>query len=77
MRGMGRGARRIRRQYIGYWLKRRGIKQRDLADQLGVSEAYVSDLARGKKTPSVAVCLQIAKILSIHVEQLFTAPPKA
>ena len=76
MRGMGRGAKRVRKQYIGYWLKKRGIKQRDLADKLGVSEPYISDVSRGKKTPSVAVCLQIAKILGVHVEQLFTAPPK-
>ena len=76
MRGMGRGAKRIKKHYIGHWLKKRGIKQRALADQLGVSEPYISDVARGKKTPSVAVCLQIAKILGVHVEQLFAAPPR-
>lgn len=76
MRVMGRGARKIHRQYIGAWLKRRGISQRELADQLGVRESFISDVVRGKKTPSLASAVKIAQILNTTVEALLRPPPK-
>ena len=71
---MGKGARKIHRHYIGAWMAKRGITQSVMADKLGVSSASMSNLARGKKTPSIRLCLEISRILKIHMEELFTKP---
>ena len=35
---------------VRYQLYKRGIKQKWLAEQLGISEAYLSDILKGKRS---------------------------
>jgi len=43
-------------------------RQRDIAKQIGVSEAFLSLMASGKRLPSMAVAARIQKELGIPVE---------
>ena len=60
---------------LGEYLKeqRLGAKLslRQLADQAGVSNPYLSQIERGLRRPSAEVLQQIAKALRISAEQLY------
>jgi transcriptional regulator with XRE-family HTH domain len=42
--------------------------QRDIAKRLGIGTSYLSLLAAGKRTPSMAVAAKLQKELGIEVE---------
>lgn len=58
---MTNGARRLRKVF-------ERPNQKDVAKRLGVSESFLSLLAAGKRTPSMAVAGRIQKELGIPVE---------
>ena len=64
-----------RAQSLGDYLRdqRRGaqLTLRQLADQTGVSNPYLSQIERGLRRPSAEVLQQIAKALRISAEQLY------
>jgi transcriptional regulator with XRE-family HTH domain len=43
------------------YLKLNKIKQKNFADDVGISEAYISLILSGRRMPSVPVALQIEK----------------
>ena len=47
------------------------LSLRQLADQVGVSNPYLSQIERGLRKPSADVLQQIAKALRISAEQLY------
>ena len=47
------------------------LSLRQLAEQAGVSNPYLSQIERGLRTPSAEVLQQIAKALRISAEQLY------
>ena len=47
------------------------LSLRQLADQVGVSNPYLSQIERGLRRPSAEVLQQIAKALRISAEQLY------
>ncbi|GAC1533328.1 MAG: hypothetical protein NVS3B1_27640 [Marmoricola sp.] len=47
------------------------LSLRQLADQTGVSNPYLSQIERGLRRPSAEVLQQIAKALRISAEQLY------
>ena len=47
------------------------LSLRQLADQVGVSNPYLSQIERGLRKPSAEVLNQIAKALRISAEQLY------
>lgn len=47
------------------YLKSAGMKQRDLAQRIGVSEAALSKVLSGKQTMTAAVALSIAEALKV------------
>jgi transcriptional regulator with XRE-family HTH domain len=47
------------------------ISLRQLADQAGVSNPYLSQIERGLRKPSAEILQQIAKALRISAEQLY------
>ncbi|HPA21462.1 MAG TPA: helix-turn-helix transcriptional regulator [Verrucomicrobiae bacterium] len=50
---------------------RRGVKASDLADRLGVSRGYISDLESGKKRhPSIELVKRIARELTVSLGEL-------
>jgi transcriptional regulator with XRE-family HTH domain len=58
---MNRGARRLAALF-------ERPKQQDIAKRIGVGASYLSLLASGKRTPSMAVAARIQKELGIPVE---------
>jgi len=48
-----------------------GVSLRQLAEQAGVSNPYLSQIERGLRRPSAEVLQQIAKALRISAEQLY------
>ena len=60
---------------LGDYLREQRLKSqlslRQLADQAGVSNPYLSQIERGLRRPSAEVLQQIAKALRISAEQLY------
>ena len=60
---------------LGEYLKEQRLASRlslrQLADQVGVSNPYLSQIERGLRRPSAEVLQQIAKALRISAEQLY------
>lgn len=52
------------------WRKYRGLTAGDLAAQVGISKAYLSEIESGKKPGSVAVLAQLAKALRLDMDDL-------
>lgn len=44
-----------------------GWTQEDLADELGVDRAYISQLERGVKNPSLKTMAKLAKVFNVQV----------
>ena len=52
---------------------RKGITLRALADKVGVSAAYLSDIERGNRRGSFATIAKIAAVLQVDVDILWEA----
>lgn len=48
----------------------KGLEQKALAEEVGVSEAMMSFIVRGLKEPSLTVLTRIAKALDVPVAEL-------
>jgi transcriptional regulator with XRE-family HTH domain len=53
------------------YLKRHGIKQSWLVEQLGMTPAWVNRLVNDKSTPNVYDAQRIARLLNTTVEELW------
>lgn len=52
-------------------LKEKGITGKELAEKVGVTEASISNLAKGDSIPRKDLLLKIANILDVDVKDLF------
>lgn len=52
-------------------LDKQGRKANYLARKIGISESHLSNIIRGKITPSIELVLKISKVLNVKVENLF------
>lgn len=50
--------------------KAKGLKQKELADMVGVSESSISQYENGKKTPSFEIALKLAEALDCESADL-------
>ena len=57
--------------YLGSSGSRARLSLRQLAEQAGVSNPYLSQIERGLRRPSAEVLQQLAKALRISAEQLY------
>lgn len=48
----------------------RGLSRQQLADQVGVSEQYLSRIERGVSLPSLGKLIKVADVLKVTVDQL-------
>ena len=55
---------------IAELIRAKGIEQKALAEEVGVSEAMMSFIVRGLKEPSLTVLTRIAKALDVPVAEL-------
>lgn len=51
--------------------KLRGIGQLELANAVGISRQYLSEIENQKKLPTVKIAFDCAKYLNVSVEDLF------
>ena len=51
--------------------KARGIKQEDLATELGVSRQTISSLEKGRYNPSILLAFKIARRFGLQIEDVF------
>ena len=51
--------------------KARGIKQEDLATELGVSRQTISSLEKGRYNPSILLAFKIARYFGMQIEDIF------
>ena len=55
---------------LAFWRKKRGLTQAALAKQVGVTQAYLSEIESGKKEASVGVLKELAAALKVTVDEL-------
>jgi len=60
----------VNHKKIASLVEERGLVQKELADEVGVSEAMMSYILRGFKEPSVATLVRLAKALGCSVDAL-------
>lgn len=53
---------------IGVWREYRGITMTQLANAVGVSQGYISDIENGKKDGSIKVIKAIAEVLQTDID---------
>lgn len=51
----------------------RGLERRELAERVGISYSYLTEIENGNKPPSSAVLGQIAEVLGLRMSQLIDA----
>lgn len=49
----------------------KGINQQELGKLVGVSRQTISLIERGDYNPSITLCLELAKLLDVSVEDIF------
>lgn len=49
--------------------KRVGLQMRDAARQMGISPGYLADLEHGRRCPSVAVAVELHRVLMLTEEE--------
>lgn len=64
-------------EHVPAWIRKTGLRQKDVAFTLGVSEATVSKWFRGEQRMSVGQLRQIAILLKVPVGDLLQAPDDA
>lgn len=55
---------------LAFWRKKRGLTQTALAEQAGVTQAYLSEIESGKKDASIGVLRELAGALKVTVDEL-------
>lgn len=57
------------------WRIERGLSRQELADEVSVHYQTIGYLERGEYSPSLALALQIAAVLDVPLEELFSLQP--
>lgn len=55
---------------LRYLRQRDDLTMKQLADKLGVSDSYVSQMQTGDKIPNVAMLVKIADVFNVTLDQL-------
>lgn len=54
--------------------KQRNLTGEQLAEMVGVSKGYISELENGKKTPGASLTLRLADALKVEIYELYDGP---
>ncbi|HAN71802.1 MAG TPA: transcriptional regulator [Actinobacteria bacterium] len=57
------------------WRLDRGLSRQELADAVSVHYQTIGYLERGEYSPSLALALQIAEVLDVQLEEIFSLHP--
>ena len=55
---------------LAFWRAKRGMKQKDLATAVGVSQSYVADLEGGRRNGDGALIKRLARALRVRMDDL-------
>jgi ribosome-binding protein aMBF1 (putative translation factor) len=58
---------------VKVWREKRGLTQRELAEQAAVSSSYLAEIETGRKPGSAAALRKLARVLAIPMENLLPA----
>jgi DNA-binding XRE family transcriptional regulator len=58
---------------ISFWRKRRGFTQAVLAKRVGISQAYLAQIERGKRTGDIQLYQALGHVLGVNMEDI--VPP--
>lgn len=62
--------------FIGEWIARLGLKQKDVAEDAGIGESHLSNIkTEGRQDPSYSTLFRIADAMGITVDDLRHRPP--
>ena len=61
----------IFRKNLKFYRNQRGLTQEELSEISGISSDYISEIERGKKTPSFKRMILISQALDIEIYKLF------
>jgi ribosome-binding protein aMBF1 (putative translation factor) len=59
---------------VKVWREKRGLTQRELAEQAEVSPSYLAEIETGKKPGSAAALRKLSRVLAIPMENLVSRP---
>jgi ribosome-binding protein aMBF1 (putative translation factor) len=59
---------------VKVWREKRGLTQRELADQAVVSPSYLAEIETGKKPGSAVALRKLSRVLAIPMENLLSHP---
>ena len=62
----------IKSRYLKELMFIKGYNLSTLADEVGISISYMSQIINGKRTPSAMLATKISKEFGVSVEELFT-----
>jgi ribosome-binding protein aMBF1 (putative translation factor) len=60
---------------VKVWREKRGLSQRELGEQAGVSSSYLAEIETGKKPGSAEALRKLSRALAIPMENLVSGPP--
>jgi ribosome-binding protein aMBF1 (putative translation factor) len=60
---------------VKVWREKRGLSQRELGEQAGVSSSYLAEIETGKKPGSAEALRKLSRELAIPMENLVSGPP--
>lgn len=66
----------IKSRYLKELMFIKGYNLSTLADEVGISISYLSQIINGKRTPSAMLATKISKVFDVSVEKLFTFKDK-
>ncbi len=59
---------------VKVWREKRGLSQRELGEQAGVSSSYLAEIETGKKPGSAEALRKLSRVLAIPMENLVSGP---
>ena len=59
---------------VKVWREKRGLAQRELAEQAEVSPSYLAEIETGKKPGSAVALRKLSRVLAIPMENLLSHP---
>lgn len=66
--------RNILKNNLIFYAKKKGVSQKELSNQLGVTQSAVSHWFKGDNSPNIEVVNRIAQIFSVPISKLLTEP---
>lgn len=55
---------------LAFWRKRAGLTQNDLSARVNITQGFLAQVERGRRSASIAVYAALAKALGVRIEDL-------